>query len=202
MGYPDGTVRPNSDITRGETVGILANLWLSNVVTTTDNISFIDVSSTNFYYDALNKMVSLGLVAGHDEEHFDGSDPITRAEFVVMLLRMLDLSEDVPYTEENIFEVPSDYWANYAINYAYDMGYVVGYPDGTFRPDTDITRAEAISIINRITDREPDKDIIEDLEMVYTDLDTTHWAYDEIMEATIPHDYEDILGQEIWTNVE
>jgi len=131
---------------------------------------------------------------------FRPNEPVTRAEFATLASHF----ENLMLTDTNIFpDVPDDHWAVKYINSAAARGWILGYPDGTFGPDNYITRAEVVTLVNRVLDRQGDVAFITaheaTLPRTYTDLPTSHWAYSGIMEASIGHNYMRELDIEYWT---
>ena len=184
-GYPDGTFKPEGQITRAEAASMiarLAELDLSN----NSKPEFKDVKDA-WYNSAINVMIKMNLMLADKDGNFRPDEAITRAEFA-RALQFIDEKNDAvaPFADVKGHEFEE------AINQAYGNGRLKGYPDGTFKPDAQITRAEAVTILNNYADRAVDKDgvknVVNDL-IKFTDLTTEHWAYYEIMEAANSHDY-------------
>ncbi|MCD7948181.1 MAG: InlB B-repeat-containing protein [Oscillospiraceae bacterium] len=199
QGYPDNSVRPDGNLTRAEAAAIFYRLIDDSGKAQADNtVGFSDVQQTDWYYHEVAYLTNHGILFGYADGTFRGNAAITRAEFAAIASRFDALLLD----QSNAFSDVSDsHWAVLYINSAASKGWITGYADGTFRPDTNITRAETATLINRVLDRalveanEPN-----DLH-VYTDLDKTHWAYYEIMEASHTHDYtRNAAQEELWTN--
>ena len=188
-GYPDGSIRPDGVITRAESAKIIALLKEMDV-SNTEKPAFGDVAS-GWYNPYINAVVRAGLMKGYLDGTFKPNAPITRAEFAQMIM---------PLDKENSAAAPfadvKGHWAEKAINQAYGNGRIKGYPDGTFRPDGQITRAEAVTICNNLFNRKVDeeglKTTLKNPEKIktFTDLDKSHWAYYEILEAANAHDYQ------------
>ncbi len=205
QGYPDGSFRPDGYITRAETTVMFARLIteVMDMTTSYDN-SFSDVTEDLWYYNEIGFMEDFGIIYGYLDGTFQGDNPITRAEFAAIVSRFDDLTP----SDENIFpDVADDHWAITYINSAVANGWIEGYSDGTFQPDEYITRAEAVTLVNRVLIRYADEDYIgEHLDNLVTYWDTPedYWAYYQIMEASNTHEFErqeDSLS-EIWTTNE
>ena len=161
--------------------------------------SFTDVEPGSWYETAVNTLSGLGIVSGMGDGTFQPDRYITRAEFTSMALRFADLPAGV---EETIFsDVHEGDWFYSTVAGAVHYGWVTGYPDGTFRPERIITRAEVATIVNGMLNRAPDIEAIHrNIEQLrgFTDLTQTHWAYYFLMEATNTHGYTRINGIETW----
>jgi hypothetical protein len=194
-GYPDETVRPNRGITRAEVATIFFRLLQDTYQNGTANTTFSDVKADAWYSEAIAKLAQLGIIKGYEDGTFKPNNQITRAEFAAIASRFAQLSK----TDNAVFsDVPATYWAYQEINSAYAKGWVNGYEDGTFRPGKNITRAEVAKLVNTMLNRLP-KELPDNFRNPYTDIDTTHWAYIHIMEASTKHDYQrTTTGVEIW----
>ena len=196
-GSSDGTFQPDSPLSRAEAAQMLYSLIEEKEEPT---VSFTDVASDMWYAPAINTMASMNLLSGYGDT-FAPEREITRAEFVTLLSRFYPMEE----SSRNFTDVPADHWALGAIRSAAEKGWTSGYPDGTFRPDQSISRAETAVMMNRVLERSADKNTVENSgnTRIFIDLQPDHWAYYEIMEASCPHDYVKKQGQaETWTNVE
>ena len=187
IGYDDGTVRPNSNISRAEVATIFFRLldddtrayyWSS----TND---YSDVSSDAWYNNAVSTMSNAGILTGYNDGTFRPDANITRAEFAAIAARFL--SE--VYTGSDYFTDTDGHWAEEYINRAADAGWINGYNDGSFRPDQAITRAEAMTLVNAVLERKPHEDHLLDDMVTWPDNPKTAWYYEEIQEATNSHDY-------------
>ena len=198
-GYPDGSVRPEGQITRAEAAGLiarLAELDLSNK----EKPNFKDTPS-RWYNSAINVMVAKDLMFGDKNGNFRPNEPITRGEFA-RALYYIDTKNDkvAPFEDVKGHEFEA------AINQAYGNGRIAGYPDGSFKPDAYIQRAEAARMLNQYADRGVTlegmagvkKDVIR-----FTDINESHWAYCEVMEAANTHDYRRAKGRlnETWLRI-
>ena len=185
-GYPWGTVAPDSAITRAETAEIIYRLLEASDYAAPLTSPFPDVGSNEWYTQSISYLASIGIVIGYLDGTFRPDNSITRAEFAKMIAGF-DHLEQVDY---NAFPDVEGHWAVGYINSAATKGWVAGYPDGTFRPENNITRAEVITIINRMLIRKIEAADIPDWAPSYSDLDESHWAYTDIIEASIGHKYE------------
>jgi len=202
MGYPDGTVRPDGNITRAEAAAIFFRLLKADVREanlTTEN-SFVDVNAPDWYNTAISTMAKLGIVKGRTETEYKPNEFITRAEFAAICARFDDSSFEAVESFTDIGE----HWAKEEINEAAARGWVNGYEDNTFRPNNFITRAEAVSMINKVLGRQPETvdDLIDGMITWPDNADTSEWYYLAIQEATNAHKY--IMKNEIhekWTEL-
>ena len=195
-GYPDGTVRPNGTITRAEVTTIFYRLLTSarrDEIFTSEN-SFRDVNSSMWYNKAVSSMAAGGYIQGYADGTFGANKPITRAEFVCLAARFATKTTGfASYTD-----VDNGHWAARSIAICASNGWVQGYEDGTFRPDQPITRAEAMTIINRMLGRGVSKGYVCKGAARYTDNDPGSWYYYEILEATNDHEYRNARPFEQW----
>ena len=198
IGYEDGTVRPEGYITRAEVATIFFRLMTDEYRETywaTSNL-FTDVAQTNWYNNGVSTTANVGWIAGYPDGSYRPNNNITRAEFATIAARFL--SGD--YNGENMFTDIDGHWAADYINRAAAIGWITGYA-GQFRPDDYITRAEAVTLINRMLDRAPDADHMLENMIRWPDNPETAWYYEAIQEATNSHDYdrETIIDFETWT---
>lgn len=195
-GYPDGTVRPNETITRAEVTTIFYRLLTSarrDEIFTSEN-SFRDVDSSMWYNKAASSMAAGGYIQGYADGTFGANKPITRAEFVCLAARFATKTTGfASYTD-----VDNGHWAARSIAICASNGWVQGYEDGTFRPDQPITRAEAMTIINRMLGRGVSKGYVCKGAVRYTDNDPGSWYYFEVLEATNDHEYRNARPFEQW----
>lgn len=195
-GYPDGTVRPNGTITRAEVTTIFYRLLTSarrDEIFTSEN-SFRDVNSSMWYNKAASSMAAGGYIQGYADGTFGANKPITRAEFVCLAARFATKTTGfASYTD-----VDNGHWAARSIAICASNGWVQGYEDGTFRPDQPITRAEAMTIINRMLGRGVSKGYVCKGAARFTDNDPGSWYYYEILEATNDHEYRNARPFEQW----
>ena len=163
VGYPDGNVKPGSSITRAEVATIFFRLLTEDVRTanSTQSNSLSDVSRGQWFNHAISTLSSMGIVKGNPDGTFDPDAPITRAEFAAIAARFDDKNTN---TTSNFSDIAS-HWAKDEIGVAANKGWINGYPDSTFRPDQYITRAEAMTLVNRVLNRLPEKseDLLDDM---------------------------------------
>ena len=189
LGYEDGTVRPNGSISRAEVATVLFRLLKDDVRMqnlTKDN-AYSDVSDTAWYAAAVSTLSKMGVISGYPDGTFRPNAPITRAEFAAMIARFDDTakSADTPFTDI------SGHWAENAIGKAYGNGWVEGSSKTVFCPESNLTRAETATLLNRVLHRLPEKesDLLAN-QIVWPDNPETFWGYLAIQEATNSHEYE------------
>ncbi|RUT30498.1 hypothetical protein EJP77_11720 [Paenibacillus zeisoli] len=198
-GYPDRTFGSEKNMTRAEATVMFARLLVNKMdVGKSYPSKFKDIDSRRWYANAIGYMEQYGIISGYSGGTFRPNAPITRAEFAAMSSRFdkLITGEPVIFTD-----VKDNYWAKDYISFASSKGWIKGYQDGTFRPEQSITRAEVVSLANRMLERSSDKSYLtahKDVLSEYVDLTTGHWAYYDIMEATNAHDYEKNANGETW----
>ncbi len=196
-GYADGTFRPDAAITRAEASKLFASLLTSR--TDAAGRDFTDVRTGYWFADAVGQMTGFELVKGYADGSFRPQANITRAEFAAILSRFphTDIG-----TDKSFSDVPQSHWAYNAVQTALAQGWIGGYADGTFRPDKTITRAEAVTMLNRVLGRAADKFTVytSDGVRVMPDVPDTHWAYWNMLEATTGHAFEKQNGEEKWTS--
>lgn len=201
VGYSDSTVRPNANISRAEVATIFFRLLKSDIRDgnlTADN-DFSDVSDGQWHNKAVSTMAKLGIVKGRRADRFDPDASITRAEFAAICARF----STKPVENSGSFSDISGHWAENEIERAAAFGWISGYPDGTFRPDARITRAEAMTMINRVLCRMPqsESDLLDSM-VTWPDNKPSDWHYLAVQEATNSHDF-DRQGEvgESWTKL-
>lgn len=188
VGYSDSTVRPNANISRAEVATIFFRLLKSDIRDgnlTADN-EFSDVSDGQWHNKAISTMAKLGIVKGRRADSFDPDASITRAEFAAICARF----NTRPVENSGSFSDISGHWAENEIERAAAFGWISGYPDGTFRPDARITRAEAMTMINRVLCRMPqsESDLLDSM-VTWPDNKPSDWHYLAVQEATNSHDF-------------
>ena len=203
FGYPDGTVRPNGFITRAEAAAMLSRLLNEENTSSSAKPAFIDTPS-KWYNNAINAVVARGIMRGYSDGRFKPNAPITRAEFA----QMISAIDAKPFGTAPFADVKG-HWAEAAIGKEYAAGRISGYPNGTFRPDAPITRAEAAHILNKIFER--NYDLVSALQSedkgnikFFTDLSTSFWGYNDMIEATNTHTFRRrVKGmvQEDWSEI-
>lgn len=193
MGYPDGTVRPNGSITRAEVSAILFRLLSDKTrdeYFTTES-SFTDVKAGAWYNNSIATLEKAGVIVDTAKGGaFRPNEAITRAELAAMLAQFSDAK---PVKGVKFSDVSAEHWAYEAIAIAAKMGWIEGYPDGTFRPDATITRAEMMTLVNRALERVPsDEDhlLSKRVMLTFPDCKSGDWFYIAVQEATNSHTYE------------
>ena len=197
QGYPDGTVKPAGNITRAETAAILFRLMddASRKTYYSTKSGFRDVASGSWYNTYVATLNNAGVITDSSNGYFRPNEAITRAELAAMLAKFSETTGAANYFND----VSVKYWAANAIAICAKLGWITGYPDGTFRPDKNVTRAELMAMINRATGRAP-KSADAFLPGMKTWIDNTSdkWYYLDVQEATNSHSYT-VKGSETWT---
>ena len=197
QGYPDGTVKPAGNITRAETAAILFRLMddASRKTYYSTKSGFRDVASGSWYNTYVATLNNAGVITDSSNGYFRPNEAITRAELAAMLANFTETTGAANYFND----VSAKYWAANAIAICAKLGWITGYPDGTFRPDKNVTRAELMAMINRATGRAP-KSADAFLPGMKTWIDNTSdkWYYLDVQEATNSHSYT-VKGSETWT---
>lgn len=199
QGYSDGNVHPYGLISRAETTTIFFRLLTDEV--RDDNLltsnTYTDVTNDYWANTAISTMTGLGIVQGRSATTFDPKAPITRAQFAAICARF----DTGVSSGSRTFSDISGHWAEKYIERAAELGWIQGFADGTFRPDTYITRAQAMTMINRVLNRTPEdeEDLLEGMK-VWPDCNPSDWFYLAVQEATNSHDYKD-RGGEVWTKL-
>ena len=197
VGYTDGTFGPDRDMTRSEAATIFARLLAQRNgerITAPTKTTFPDVPTNAWYAGYVSYLARYGIAVGYTDGLFHGEEPITRAEFTTMAVRFFDTygDGDPAITEEysGFWDVSPGHWAAGYIEDAARYGWVVGYGDGTFHADDEITRAEVVTIVNRLLGREADQEYIADHPrglVLFPDVSKSYWAYYDILEAANGH---------------
>lgn len=196
-------VRPEGKITRAEVATIYFRMLTDESRTKfwSQNSGYSDVKAGDWFNNAVSTLSKAGIIAGYEDGSFRPNGYITRAEFATIAARFFD----VTYNGKDLFPDISGHWARDYINQAANKGFVNGYEDGTFKPDRNITRAEAVTLVNRTLDRHPDKNHFTKDMLVWPDnMDQTKWYYADMQEATNSHTYQmkensDKTKYENWT---
>lgn len=201
QGYPDGSFGSLRNMTRAEAVVMFSRLLTEQMdLETAYTSTYTDVLPDKWYANAIGYMQQHDVLSD-TETVFRPDEPITRAEFADLAVSF----ENLTIGAINDFsDVPPEYWAYDSINYAVERGWLKGYPDGTFRPDDYIIRAEVVTVTNRVLERYADLIFIEahtDIIKSYTDLEKSYWAYGNIMEASMGHFYTKLGLVETWTSL-
>ena len=209
IGYADGTVRPNGNITRAEIATIYFRLLTDEnreEFWATEN-GFADVNANDWFNLAVSTLDNAGVIVDVKDGNFRPNDPITRAELSVMAAQFCKVTGKLPKT--SFSDLDKDYWAYDEITLIEYAGWIKGYPDGTFRPDNTVTRAEAMTIINRMLERAVEEDDMLEGMLTFVDCPNAEWFYEAIQEATNSHDYKRSKDKvedygykyEIWTEL-
>lgn len=201
-GYEDGTVKAQSNITREEVATIFYRLLTdsSRAIYFAQDEEFSDIASNRWSADAVATLAKGAIIQGYKDGTFDAGRPITRAEFAAIASRF-DPLEDSGGTN---FSDISGHWAEKYILSATKKGWITGYSNGTFKPDQYITRAEAMTLINRVLDRRVDEKGLIDGYKLFPDNKPTDWFYYQVIEATNNHDYTPrtkVSDMETWTKI-
>lgn len=199
IGYPDGGVHPHATITRAETTTIFFRLLTEK--TRKDNLtkyhSFRDVPQGAWYNAAVATMAKLKIITGYPDGTFQPDAPVTRAEFAAIAARFDEKSARTTASFRDIY----GHWAERYISRSAELGWIRGYTDNTFRPDQSITRAEAMALINRVLNRNPESkdDLLRSMNIFNDNLDTAKWYYLDVQEAANSHDFiRKANGYEMW----
>ena len=199
IGYPDGGVHPHATITRAETATIFFRLLTEK--TRKDNLtkyhSFRDVPQGAWYNAAVATMAKLKIITGYPDGTFQPDAPVTRAEFAAIAARFDEKSARTTASFRDIY----GHWAERYMSCSAELGWIRGYTDNTFRPDQSITRAEAMALINRVLNRNPESkdDLLRSMNIFNDNLDTAKWYYLDVQEAANSHDFiRKANGYEMW----
>lgn len=200
-GYADGTVKPNDYITREQVATILYRLMTdsSRSMYQSSSNNFSDVKSNRWSNTAISTLVNAGVMKGTGNGLFQPAANMTRAELITALVNITGVSGG-----RTAFTDTAGHWASNAINAAASQGWITGYADGSFDPNGYLTRAEVVTIINRVLNRNPDSvaDLINGMTTFSDNMQTTKWYYLDIQEAANGHNYKrDTDGTEYWTSL-
>ena len=189
VGYGNGEVRPQNNITRAEVATIFFRLLTDDVrdenLTKTNRYS--DVAATSWYNTAVSTLSSMGIITGYPDGTFRPNAAITRAEFAAIAARF---DNDGDKTAAKFSDIAT-HWAKDEISIAYNNGWITGYPDGTFGPQRDITRAETMTLVNRVLNRQPETedDLLPNMTVWTDNANPKAWYYLAVQEATNSHYY-------------
>ena len=189
VGYGNGEVRPQNNITRAEVATIFFRLLTDDVrdenLTKTNRYS--DVAATSWYNTAVSTLSSMGIITGYPDGTFRPNAAITRAEFAAIAARF---DNDGDKTAAKFSDI-AIHWAKDEISIAYNNGWITGYPDGTFGPQRDITRAETMTLVNRVLNRQPETedDLLPNMTVWTDNANPKAWYYLAVQEATNSHYY-------------
>ena len=197
-GYPDGTVKPNGNITRAEVAAILYRIMDAKCVSAYSSTTsgFRDVDSGKWYNTYVATLNNAGVITDSANGYFRPDDAITRAELAAMLGQFVQNRRAANYFSD----VSADHWAAIDIAVCANMGWITGYPDGTFRPDATITRAEMMAMVNRALERTPESkdDLLPGMKTWSDNANTGAWYYLDVQEATNSHTYTKSGSHESW----
>ena len=205
VGYPDGTFGPERNITRAEAVAMFTRLVRGKVETTSRTTRYSDANN-QWYSDALNYATDKGYISGYTDGRFNPNANMTREEFAQMISKYV--AENVKKVEDNTLisfkDVSDKNWSKSAIQDALERGIIKGYEDGTFKGDRDITRAEAVRMLNRTFDRKTtEKSITKDIDAkklnMFKDVSPKHWAFYEILDASNTHKANVTDDNRVWS---
>ena len=191
-----GQFHPESSLTRGEAVTLLARLTVDgegkNLYSWEEGTGgFSDVSPGDWYSSYVHFAQKYGIVRGYGDGTFRPTQPVSRAELVKMVTSFFVVTGgSYPFPD-----VSNGYWAAREISFAAARGWITGGSDGTFQPERSVTRAEAVKILNKAMGREAGE---REAALPFTDVSRTHWAYGEILEASVTHDYKKTSQGEVW----
>ena len=208
VGYTDGTFGPGRSMRRSEAATIFARLLsqrLGERITAPTTATFPDVPADAWYAGYVSYLTRYGVAVGYTDGLFHGDEPISRAEFTAMAVRFFDAygdgDQEIMEDYQDFWDVSPGHWAAGYIEDAARHGWVVGYGDGTFQPEDEISRAEVVTIVNRLLGREADRDYIASGPrglVRFPDVSTSHWAYYDILEASNRHEADVSADPEVW----
>ena len=189
-GYPDGTFKPQANVTRAEAAQMFATLLNGGTNFGTSQATKFSDASDDWYSKAVNYVVGKGLISGYPNGTFKPNDSITRAEFAQMISGYIKNEK----AGSSDFQDVKDHWAKDAIDKLYGNKNVTGYPDGSFKPNAKITRAEAVTILNSVFNRNTNKNSLNNVNTSslnkFSDVNEGFWAYYNILDAANTHDRE------------
>ena len=203
IGYGNNDVRPQNNITRAEVATIFFRLLTDETRTAnmTKSNGYNDVKDGDWFCCAVSTLSKMGIIKGYEDGSFKPNDPISRAEFAAIAARF---DPDGDKTPASFFDVTS-HWAKDEISIAANHGWIKGYEDGSFKPDQKITRAETMTLVNRVLNRLPEtKDNLhKDMKTWVDNMDETAWYYLAVQEATNSHYFKNKTGTkfEQWTDL-
>ncbi|MBS6355759.1 MAG: S-layer homology domain-containing protein [Oscillibacter sp.] len=208
VGYTDGTFGPERGMRRSEAATIFARLLsqrLGDLITAPTTTTFPDVPADAWYAGYVSYLTRYGVAVGYTDGLFHGDEPISRAEFTAMAVRFFDAygdgDQEIMEDYQDFWDVSPGHWAAGYIEDAARHGWVVGYGDGTFQPEDEISRAEVVTIVNRLLGREADQKYIASGPrglVRFPDVSSSHWAYYDILEASNRHEADVSADPEVW----
>ena len=199
-GYGDGTFRPERKVTRAEVVSILYSLLSDSVQDAASETSFSDVGD-HWAREKIQKVSGLGLVSGYPDGTFRPNRTITRGEFCAILSKLY--SDDASEGSGNFRDVEG-HWASPYVRKAFAHGLISGFPDGSFRPNEPLTRAQIVTIMNQVLLRNPDRLVMTERygdSNPFHDISEGQWFYYDVMEAAVPHTYAYNKDDEVWKGI-
>ena len=205
MGYPDRTVQPEGEITRAEACTIFFRLLTdsSRDYYFSKTNDYTDVNAGDWFNNAISTLSNAGIVTGYNDGTFRPNQPITRGEMAKIIANFANLSKG-----GKTFSDLSGHWSKTYVELAAGNGWIAGYPDGSFRPDQKITRAETVTMINRVLERVPAKELrllSRSIMLTFPDNNPGDWYYIAIQEASNSHEYQrsvyETTGDEMWTKL-
>ncbi len=180
-GYPNGTFQPNHTMTRAEIASVLATLLQAEgTQAAAAEMSFADVAASHWAVQAIRQVSGAGLMNGDANGSFHPDAKVTRAEMATIIVKWKQLAAS---QKAGVFTDTNGHWAEASIATVAAQGYMKGYTDGAFRPNQGLTRAEAVTLLNRLVGRGP----LAGMSQIYSDVAPNHWAFAEIAEATMSH---------------
>jgi len=202
QGFPDGSVRPDNNITRAEAAAIFFRLLCptdhANRNTPVPN-AFSDVQASDWFAHYVNYLASVDVLLGFTDGSFRPNASISREEFATIVTRFNHPPTALVPVDPWFSDVTPDMWSRDYIYFGATRDWLRGFPDGTFRPRNPITRAEAAAVVNRVLDRAIDDAALAEINNPFNDITPAHWAFREIIEASVTHCFiRDEDGNESW----
>ena len=188
IGYKDGTVQPDRNISRAEVATIFFRLLTDDAREKywSSTNEYTDVKDSDWCNNAISTLSNMGILKGYKDGTFKPTAPVTRAEFAAIAARFNDGAADEYAT---FSDVTNNYWASKEIAKAANLGWIKGYPDGTFRPENKITRGEVMTLVNRVLERGVDEEGLGEYAKEWKDVQPGSWCYYAVQEATNSHEY-------------
>ena len=203
IGYGNNDVRPQNNITRAEVATIFFRLLTDETreANMTKSNSYNDVKDGDWFCCAVSTLSKMGIIKGYEDGSFKPNDPISRAEFAAIAARFAPDGDKTPASFSDV----TSHWAKDEISIAANHGWIKGYEDGSFKPDQEITRAETMTLVNRVLNRLPETkdDLHKDMKTWVDNMDETAWYYLAVQEATNSHYFKNKTGTkfEQWTDL-
>lgn len=200
-GYPDGTFKPSNNVTRAEAAQMFATLLNGGTIFGTSSVTKFTDANNKWYSPAVNYIAGKGLLSGYSDGTFKPDADITRAEFAQMISGYLKAG----YAGSANFKDVKGHWASDAIDKVFGNKAVEGYPDGTFKPNKTLTRAEAVTVLNAVFNRYTTSNSLKNVSSSnlknYSDISSSHWAYYQILDASNVHVSQKVTStsnEEVW----